>query len=143
MTASRPTNGAPAPANRPASARWRWGRTAHGGPPCHPAFHASTVGFYDLHVLLRHRLLRQVHGFEGFGMGVEKVRHQTTLPWAPAGGYVLQTVSSVGGVATRAGGRGRDCEGLATRHISKVAHFDNLDEEVGEGVEQVLPPAAR
>ena len=28
------------------------------------------------------------------------------------------------------------------RQVSKVAHFDDLDGEVGEDVEQVLPPAA-
>jgi hypothetical protein len=28
------------------------------------------------------------------------------------------------------------------RQVSKVAHFANLDDEVGENVKQVLPPAA-
>ena len=32
-----------------------------------PAFHAVVGGAHDLHVLLRHRLLREAGGFEGFG----------------------------------------------------------------------------
>ena len=49
---------------------------------------------------------------------------------------------SAGESAFRCQRRDRASAGLRASVSSKVAHLDNLDVEVGENVEQVLPPAA-
>ena len=91
---------------------------------------------HDLHVLLHDGRLRQPRGFEGLGLRVE-VRPPEALPTPRSGDAPDRVVG--GNVATctvTANVQGCD------RQFSEIAHFDNLDGEVGKDREQVLPPAA-
>ena len=85
----------------------------------------------DLHVLLRHRLLRQPHGFEGFGPRVEDAPPDA-LPVA-AIGPTCQIVSLAGMPLPAPWPRMRRPRPSGRQ----VAHLDNLDGAVGEDVEQV------
>ena len=66
-----------------------------------PAFHASKPGSHDLHVLLRHRLLREADGFERFGPCVEVGPPEA--PPAPPANHLPEHLLDRG-VATRAVG---------------------------------------
>ena len=91
---------------------------------------------HDLHVLLRHRLLPQPGGFEGLGLS-PVIAPPDAFPPTPLGDipeqYLERRVASCAATAKSHG-----CE----RQVSKVAHRDHFDREVGENVDYARVPAA-
>ena len=91
---------------------------------------------HDLHVLLRHRLLREAGGFEGFRLcPADTPPHAFS---APPTAYMPDRVLK-GDRASRTvaqGAQGGD------HHISVIVDINDVDVVVGKGIEPALPPSA-
>jgi HK97 family phage prohead protease len=86
-------------------------------------------------VLAMSELLPQPHGLEGFGFS-PVVAPPDALPVTPLGGTPERLVKRR--VATRAAAtHAHGCE----RQVAEVAHCDDLDDHIGQEIDQVLPPA--
>src|SRR5436190_11078514 len=96
----------------------------------------TALGGQVLHVLLRDRLLLQPHGFEGFGLATEGVPPDG-LPVTPLADNPEPLLDWRGACrAVSAIAHYRDGQ------VTRVAHFNDLDGEVGQVLEKALPPSA-
>ena len=81
-------------------------------------------------------LLRQPHGFEGFGLRLEAAPPYALPPPPPAyqPGRLVHGSGATRAVAAKAA--------VGDRRVSEVVRFDNLDVPVGKDTMHVVPPAA-
>src|SRR5215207_2211100 len=103
---------------------------------------ASVEGVQDrphnLHVLLRHRLLAQPGGFEGFGLTAAGAPPNDSLV-TPLGEYPAHLLDHGRGAVHAVRPMRADARG-AERPVAKLANLIEAEAEVRKGTEEVLPP---